>query len=59
MTGSADLPLELEPCPKCGAPASRLDVDRQERPVGAVTEITCRNCGHSQSQLIVPERKQD
>jgi rubredoxin len=59
MAGSLVKPLELGPCPECGVPASQFDIGREERPVGDITEITCRNCGYSNAQLIVAEREQD
>jgi len=59
MAGNEAQPLELEPCPECRAPASLFDITRQEHSTGDITEITCRICGYSKAQLIVPERGQD
>jgi hypothetical protein len=59
MAENAEQPLELSPCPECRAPASLFDIAQQEHSTGDIMEITCRNCGYSKAQLIVPERMQD
>jgi uncharacterized protein YbaR (Trm112 family) len=58
MAKDVELVAELEPCPKCRGPASQFEISEEKHAERVVTEITCRNCGHSQAVMIVPERRQ-
>jgi DNA-directed RNA polymerase subunit M/transcription elongation factor TFIIS len=50
--------LGLTPCPECGEPASQFEAVQEGADGRVMTETTCRNCGHSQATMAVPERRQ-
>jgi C4-type Zn-finger protein len=50
-------PLEVIPCPKCGALPDQWDVNRETRTMGVITEVTCRKCGFSKAEMVVERRK--